>query len=71
MDVSHPDIIEFLSIRLPTGGDVNRKCFNINNAVNITDEFMNAVIKGDKWDLIDPDDKTVRDTVDARRSDER
>ncbi len=66
MDVSHPDIVEFLSIRLPTGGDVNRKCFNINNAVNITDKFMNAVIKGDKWDLIDPDDKSVRDTVDAR-----
>jgi ribonucleoside-diphosphate reductase alpha chain len=66
MDVSHPDIIEFLSIRLPTGGDVNRKCFNLNNAVNVTDEFMEAVSKGEKWNLIDPNDKTIRDTVDAR-----
>tara|TARA_Y100000589_G_C27176887_1_gene639125 strand:+ start:249 stop:1397 length:1149 start_codon:yes stop_codon:yes gene_type:complete len=66
MDVSHPDIIEFLNIRMPTGGDVNRKCFNINNAVNVTDEFMNAVVKGESWDLIDPNDNTVRDTVDAR-----
>ena len=66
MDVSHPDIVEFLSIRLPTGGDVNRKCFNINNAVNVTDEFMEAVSKGEEWNLTDPNDGSVRDTVDAR-----
>lgn len=66
MDVSHPDIIEFLNLRLPTGGDPARKCFNLNNAVNLTDEFMVAVMSGDKWDLIDPKDKTVRSTVDAR-----
>ena len=67
MDVSHPDIVEFLNIRVPTGGDVNRKCFNLNNAVNVTDEFMEAVINGDKWDLKDPNENTVRDTVDARQ----
>ena len=66
MDVSHPDILEFLNIRVPTGGDVNRKCFNLNNAVNITDEFMEAVIKGEKWELKDPNDDSVRDTLDAR-----
>lgn len=67
MDVSHPDIVEFLNIRVPTGGDVNRKCFNLNNAVNVTDEFMEAVVNGDKWDLKDPNENTVRDTVDARQ----
>ena len=66
MDISHPDILEFLNIRVPTGGDVNRKCFNLNNAVNITDEFMEAVIKGEKWELKDPNDDSVRDTLDAR-----
>ena len=66
MDISHPDIVEFLNIRLPTGGDVNRKCFNLNNAVNVTDKFMEAVIKGEKWDLIDPDDNSIRDTLNAR-----
>ena len=66
MDVSHPDILEFLNIRVPTGGDVNRKCFNIHNAVNLTDDFMNAVIEGKPWNLIDPNDKSVRDTIDAR-----
>ena len=66
MDVSHPDIIEFLSIRLPTGGDANRKCFNLNNAVNITEAFMECVVQGKEWNLVDPHDKTIRDTVDAR-----
>ena len=67
MDISHPDIVEFLNIRVPTGGDVNRKCFNLNNAVNVTDEFMEAVVAGKTWDLKDPNENTVRDTVDARQ----
>ncbi len=66
MDISHPDIVEFLSLRLPTGGDVNRKCFNLNNAVNVTDEFMDAVIQGKEWNLIDPNDNSIRDTINAR-----
>ncbi len=66
IDVSHPDIIEFLNIRMPTGGDTNRKCFTLNNAINITDDFMSAVVAGKTWDLIDPNDQSVRDTLDAR-----
>jgi ribonucleoside-diphosphate reductase alpha chain len=67
MDVSHPDILEFLNLRVPTGGDVNRKCFNLNNAVNVTDKFMEAVLKGTIWELKDPNDSSVRDTIDARK----
>ena len=66
LDVSHPDIIEFLNIRMPTGGDTNRKCFTLNNAINITDSFMNAVIDGKDWSLIDPKDSLVKDVVSAR-----
>ena len=66
MDISHPDIIEFINIRIPTGGDSNRKCFNINNAVNITDDFMDAVVADSDWSLVDPHDGTVRDTHSAR-----
>ena len=54
MDVSHPDIIEFLNMRVPTG-DVNRKNLNLHHAINITDAFMRAV-NGEMWDLIDPND---------------
>ena len=66
MDISHPDIIEFLNLRLPTGGDVNRKCFNLNNAVNVTDKFMNAVINNEDWELVDPNENNARDVVNAR-----
>jgi ribonucleoside-diphosphate reductase alpha chain len=66
LDISHPDIVEFLQMRIPTGGDPNRKCFNLHNAVNITDDFMKAAIANEDWDLVDPADGTVRDTVSAR-----
>ena len=70
-NISHPDILEFINIRVPTGGDANRKCFNINNAVNISDAFMDAVATGSSWDLVDPSNGTVRDTMDARELWER
>jgi ribonucleoside-diphosphate reductase alpha chain len=66
LDVSHPDILEFLQIRVPTGGDPNRKCFNLHNAVNITDDFMQACISDSMWELKDPADGTVRETIKAR-----
>jgi len=71
MDISHPDIVEFINIRVPTGGDPNRKAFNLHNAVNITDRFMDAVVAGDPWPLVDPNDKTVRDLLPARELWER
>lgn len=66
MDVSHPDIEEFLSVRIPTG-DVGRKCLNLHNAVNVTDEFMQAVKQGKEWHLKDPNDGTIRETIPARK----
>jgi ribonucleoside-diphosphate reductase alpha chain len=66
LDISHPDVVEFMHIRLPTGGDVNRKCFNIHHAINITDEFMEAVYGGDLWSLVCPHSGRVVDRVDAR-----
>ena len=65
MDVSHPDIIEFLNMRVPTG-DVNRKNLNLHHAINITDDFMRAVERGEIWDLKDPNDNTVRESMPAR-----
>lgn len=70
MDVSHPDIIEFLNMRIPTG-DVQRKALNLHNAINITDEFMECVKYGKLFDLRDPKDGTVKDSVDARKIWER
>lgn len=66
LDVSHPDMVEFLSIRMPTGGDINRKCFNLHQGVNITDEFMAAVFADSEWTFRCPHTGTVTDTVNAR-----
>jgi len=66
IDIDHPDVIEFINMRVPTG-DVNRKCLNLHHAVNISDAFMEAVQRDDDWNLIDPNDKSVRDTMKARK----
>lgn len=54
LDIDHPEILSFIEMRNPVGGDQNKKCFNLNNAVNITDEFMIAVIEGREYELVDP-----------------
>ena len=66
LDCDHPDIVEFVNFKLPTGGDINRKCFNLFNAVNVTDAFMETVVAGGQWELKDPHTKEVTDTVEAR-----
>jgi len=54
MDIDHPEILSFIQMRNPIGGDQNKKCFNLNNAVNLTDSFMESVIRGEEYELIDP-----------------
>jgi ribonucleoside-diphosphate reductase alpha subunit len=66
LDCDHPDILEFIGIRTPTGGDVNRKCFNLHIAINWTDKFMHALAADEDWQLLDPNDGSVRDTIKAR-----
>ena len=66
IDIDHPDVIEFINIKVPTGGDSNRKCFNLFNAVNVTDAFMEAVEHGKQWELRDPTSGVTTDTVPAR-----
>lgn len=66
MDADHPDIVEFIQMRVPTG-DVNRKNLNLHHAVNLSDEFMEAVRDNAIWHLKDPNSKEVRDTMPARK----
>jgi ribonucleoside-diphosphate reductase alpha chain len=65
LDVSHPEIEEFLEVRKPSG-DFNRKALNLHHGVLITDEFMEAVRDGAEFHLRSPKDNSVRGTVDAR-----
>ena len=66
MDISHPEIEEFINMRKPTGGDLNRKCLNLHNGVNITNKFLEAVENNSFWDLIDPNTLNIVKTVKAR-----
>ena len=73
MDVSHPEILEFLDIRKPSGGDIHRKCLNLHHGVNISNKFMELIERciaeptyDDTWNLIDPHTKETVRTVSAR-----
>ena len=73
MNVSHPEILEFLDIRKPSGGDIHRKCLNLHHGINITNDFMELIEKciqeptyDDTWNLIDPHTKETVRKVSAR-----
>ena len=73
LDISHPEIEEFMDVRKPTGGDINRKSTNLHHGVNIPDKFMELIeqatlVEGfdDSWDLIDPHSGRVVKTVSAK-----
>jgi ribonucleoside-diphosphate reductase alpha chain len=72
LNVSHPDIHLFLEMRKPTG-DPNMRALNLHHGINITDDFMQIIEKcmldssaDDSWNLVDPNNGEVRDTVSAR-----
>jgi ribonucleoside-diphosphate reductase alpha chain len=65
LDISHPEIEEFLEIRKPSG-DFNRKALNLHHGVLVTDAFMAAVQAGEEWVLRSPKDGSERARVDAR-----
>jgi ribonucleoside-diphosphate reductase alpha chain len=72
LDISHPDIINFMEMRKPTG-DPNIRCLNMHNAVMIPDSFMQIIERcmidpnaDDSWNLIDPSSKEIKETVSAK-----
>ncbi len=65
LDISHPEIIEFIKMRTPSG-DLNRKNLNLHHGVNITKAFIEAVDNNLDWSLIDPHSNEVLETVRAR-----
>lgn len=66
LDVSHPEVEEFIEIRRPTGGDPNRKALNLNHGLMVSDAFMQAVEDDSLWELKSPKTKEVISTVSAR-----
>jgi ribonucleoside-diphosphate reductase alpha chain len=66
MDISHPEIEEFIEMRKSSGGDINRKCLNLHNGVNLTNEFLQAVQDNADWRLVDPKSNEAVKVVSAR-----
>ena len=72
LDISHPDIINFLEMRKPTG-DQNMRTLNMHHGINIPDAFMEIIEQcmidpefDDSWKLVDPTSNEVRETVSAK-----
>jgi ribonucleoside-diphosphate reductase alpha chain len=72
LDISHPDIINFLEMRKPTG-DPNMRTMNLHHGINITDDFMLLIEQSmldknfdDSWSLRDPHSGEVKEVVSAR-----
>ena len=66
LDISHPEIEEFMIMRKESGGDINRKCLNLHHGVNITNAFLDAIRNDDDWRLIDPKSGAAVKIVKAR-----
>ena len=73
LPMNHPEIEEFLDVRKPTGGDINRKSTNLHHGVVVPDSFM-ELIEGatkyegfdDSWPLVDPHSGHVVKTISAK-----
>ena len=72
LSIDHPDIIQFLEMRKPTG-DPNQRCLNLHHGINIPDSFMEIIERcmkdsnaDDRWELKDPHNGEVREVVSAK-----
>lgn len=72
LDISHPDIIQFLEMRKPTG-DQNMRTLNLNHGINVPDKFMQIIERcmldpeaNDDWELIQPHNGKVIEVVSAK-----
>jgi ribonucleoside-diphosphate reductase alpha chain len=72
LSIDHPDIINFLEMRKPTG-DQNMRTLNMHHGINIPDAFMEIIEQcmldpnfDDSWKLVDPASKEIRETVSAK-----
>ncbi len=66
LPIDHPEIEEFIEMRRPTGGDVNRRSLNLHHGVLVSDDFMRAVETDGQWALRSPKDGSVQSTLPAR-----
>lgn len=61
LPVHHPDILDFIDAKQD-----NKSYQNFNLSVSITDDFMKRMEKGEDYDLINPKDKKVVGSLNAK-----
>ena len=72
LSIDHPDIIQFMEMRKPTG-DQNLRTLNLHHGVNISDKFMEIIKQSmldpdydDSWELLSPNNGEVVEVVSAK-----
>jgi ribonucleoside-diphosphate reductase alpha chain len=72
LNINHPDIIQFLEMRKPTG-DQNVRTLNMHHGINMSDEFMNIIERcmkdddaDDSFNLVNPANGEVVEVVSAK-----
>ena len=72
LNINHPDIIQFLEMRKPTG-DQNLRTLNLHHGINLTNEFMSIIERcmkdenaDDSFNLVNPSNGEVVETVSAK-----
>jgi ribonucleoside-diphosphate reductase alpha chain len=66
LQISHPEIEEFIEMRRSTGGDPKRKSTFLHHGILVSDAFMRAVDKDEQWSLLSPKDSKVVRKISAR-----
>ena len=72
LNINHPDIIQFLEMRKPTG-DQNVRTLNLHHGINITDDFMDIIERcmkddntDDSFNLVNPSNGETVEVVSAK-----
>ena len=72
LNINHPDIIQFLEMRKPTG-DQNVRTLNLHHGINLTNDFMSIIEQcmkdenaDDSFNLVNPANGEVVETVSAK-----
>jgi len=72
LNIEHPDIIQFLEMRKPTG-DQNVRTLNMHHGINLSDKFMSIIDEcmkdpdaDDSFELINPSNNKVVEVVSAK-----
>lgn len=72
LNIDHPDIIQFMEMRKPTG-DQNMRTLNLHHGVNVSNKFMEVLENAmrdpdfdDTWELKNPNNGAIVEKVSAK-----